>query len=97
WHWPALSMFAESCITTVSIMNFVSATPQDYGIEPVGCGRPGGRLVSVKDEGNDALGHFSHGNHRYFPQRIRINGGYRFRGRVGNIDNFAVGRKRDPL
>jgi fucose permease len=59
--------------------------------------QPVGRLVPVKDKRIDALGHFSYGNHRYFRQCICINSGHRSRGRVGNIDNFAVGRKGDPL
>src|SRR5258708_36421311 len=74
-----------------------SATTERFGSEGVGGGQPGGRVVPVKDEGIDAFGDLSHGNHRYLGQRIGINGGYRSGSRVGNIDNFAVGRKGDPL
>src|SRR5207244_7295238 len=56
-----------------------------------------GSVISVQGQCIDSLRNFSYGNHNDFLQSICVNGRYRSRSRVRNIDNLTVWCKRDPL
>src|SRR3989454_6338518 len=56
-----------------------------------------GSVISVQEQCVDSLRYFSYGNYSDFLQRICVNGRYRSRSRVRNVDNLTVWCKRDPL